>query len=91
METYLCIHCVVKGRVQGVFFRQSTMEKAQELGITGWVKNQSNGDVELVACGEEDNLDLLKQWLWKGPPNAHVDEVFVENSPMQTLDGFIVK
>lgn len=91
MDSSLCIHCVVKGRVQGVFYRQATVEKARELGITGWVTNLPDGDVELLACGEEDTLEILRQWLWQGPPAAEVKELFVQHQAMQDLEDFVVQ
>ena len=86
----MAIHCIVKGKVQGVWYRQSTLEKASQLGITGWVRNKTNGDVELVACGDELSLSKLKEWLWQGPPMASVTEVLIENYPEQTFVDFLV-
>lgn len=73
----LCRKCIVQGRVQGVFFRQGTFDKAHELGVTGWVRNLSNGNVEVLACGTMQQLDDLCEWLWEGPPAARVEEVQV--------------
>ncbi len=70
--------CVVTGRVQGVFYRASTAERAQQLGIAGWVKNLSDGSVEVVAAGEEDAVALLLAWLWEGPPASRVASVSVQ-------------
>ncbi|MDX1811731.1 MAG: acylphosphatase [Gammaproteobacteria bacterium] len=87
----MVIHCIVKGKVQGVWFRQATMEKANELKITGWVRNMDNGDVEVLASGEEDQLDLFKSWMWEGSANARVEEILVENAEDQVFSGFSVK
>lgn len=87
----MCIHGIVKGRVQGVWYRQSTVEKAQELKLTGWVKNLSNGNVELIACGNEESLLLLQQWLWCGPPLAEVTDVLIEQVSFQSFSNFSVK
>ena len=57
--TKLCIHAMLSGKVQGVFFRDSVQKKARSLGLTGWIKNIHNGDVELIACGERDAIMLL--------------------------------
>ena len=65
MTTKAGVHCIVTGKVQGVWFRQSTMEKARSLKLTGWVKNLRNGDVELEAYGDVEQLRLLKEWLWE--------------------------
>ena len=72
------IHAFVTGRVQGVFYRQSTQEKAKELGLTGWVKNCHDGRVELLASGDEMPLKELQEWLWQGPPLASVTAVEIK-------------
>ncbi len=69
------LHAVVHGRVQGVSFRHYTVLKAQDLGLTGWVRNQSDGTVETVAEGEREKLDQFLSWLHSGPPSAHVTRV----------------
>lgn len=71
----ICFRYLVRGRVQGVFYRASTQEQARALGLTGWVRNCSDGSVELVACGEESVLKDLESWLWQGPRFADVHEV----------------
>ena len=77
------------GRVQGVFFRASTAERAGELGLVGWVANRDDGTVEVVAEGPADALDRLAGWLAQGPPQAEVDEVRQsDDGPPQGLDGF---
>lgn len=65
----------IKGRVQGVFFRDSTRRVAQSLGITGHAINLPNGDVEVVAYGEESAIDQLAGWLKDGPRMAQVSDV----------------
>ena len=72
------IHVMVSGDVQGVWFRISTQDKANELGLTGWVKNLFSNAVEIVAEGDMDNLALLAGWLQDGPPNATVDKISIE-------------
>ncbi len=69
---------LVSGRVQGVFFRVSTAEHANSLGLSGRAKNLVNGRVEIVAFGDPDKLELLKSWLHQGPPFARVDAVTAE-------------
>ena len=66
------IHLVVEGRVQGVWYRDSTRRKAHELGLTGWVKNMRDGNVEIVIEGAEESIAELKKWCYDGPPNAVV-------------------
>jgi len=73
------LKCTVEGHVQGVFYRVRTLERATELGIDGWVRNLNNGCVELVVCGDDDAVERLIAWLWKGPPNAQVSAVAVED------------
>ena len=69
---------LVSGRVQGVFFRVSTAERANSLGLSGRARNLANGQVEVVACGNQDKLGLLANWLQQGPPSARVDAVISE-------------
>lgn len=67
----------IYGRVQGVFFRQSTREKARELGLSGWVKNMPDGTVEALASGPEGTVKELIAWCQHGPAYARVDRVDV--------------
>ena len=66
------VHIVVHGKVQGVFFRVSTQAKALELCLAGWVRNLSNGTVEVHAEGNRESLDCFIKWCQKGPPSAKV-------------------
>lgn len=68
----------VTGRVQGVYYRQSTVEMANGLGLTGWVRNQPDGSVEALFEGEKTAVDRAIAWCHHGPPRAAVDEVAVE-------------
>jgi acylphosphatase len=70
------IRAIVSGRVQGVSYRASTVQKARQLGLVGWVRNLANGNVELEAEGS--NVDELIAWCKQGPPAAQVDSVTVE-------------
>ena len=65
----------VTGRVQGVFFRASTRERAMQLGVTGYAKNLPDGSVEVLAVGSEAAVAQLATWLWQGPPAASVQAV----------------
>lgn len=85
------IHCFVSGKVQGVWFRASTQEEAVALGLTGWVRNLSDGRVEVLACGNKEQLMKLQAWLKKGPDLARVDDVIVEEVPWQAFDRFSVQ
>lgn len=70
-----CVRCRVSGRVQGVFFRASTRDRARELGIRGYAHNLDDGRVEVLACGPASAVQLLQDWLWQGPPSASVSDV----------------
>ncbi len=70
----------IKGRVQGVFFRESTRRVAESLNITGHAINLSNGDVEVLACGESGAVDELAEWLKDGPRMATVSDVIAEDA-----------
>lgn len=71
----------LKGRVQGVFFRVSTQAKARELGLTGWVQNETDGTVLLEAEGEEHKLQELIKWCQSGPEYAKVGKAEVDWQP----------
>lgn len=66
------VHCVVSGRVQGVWFRAWTRQQALELGLAGWVRNLADGSVETVAQGSEAAIQEFRQRLWQGSPGSHV-------------------
>jgi acylphosphatase len=82
---------IVSGKVQGVFYRQSTKEKAIALNITGSVMNKKNGDVEIVATGLKEKLDELIDWCHQGPPKAVVKNVIVKELPLQVFERFIIQ
>lgn len=83
-----CKRFLVTGRVQGVFYRASAQQRAQELGLTGWVRNCRDGSVELVACGDTKNLEQFEAWLWQGPSYARVVAVEVEQTTTEQLVSF---
>jgi acylphosphatase len=68
-------HLIVKGKVQGVFFRASAKEKAEQLGIRGWVRNTEEGHVEIMASGEEQSMKAFLNWCHHGPEKAIVQKV----------------
>jgi acylphosphatase len=76
-------HLLVSGRVQGVYFRQSTLSEAQNLGITGWVRNLMDGRVEAVFEGEEHAVKTLVNYCRSGPPTARVDYLDVSYGPFK--------
>ncbi len=71
-------HVYISGRVQGVFFRDSTRHLARRYGVTGWVRNLPDGRVEALFEGEKDAVQRLIDWCYQGPPGARVDRVDVE-------------
>lgn len=83
-----CRRMVVSGRVQGVFFREWTVATARELGLTGWVRNRTDGTVEILAMGTADQLDRFTARLHEGSPTARVDAVQVAAAEPEALDGF---
>jgi acylphosphatase len=86
------VHVVISGRVQGVWFRASTRDKAQQLGLTGWVKNTSEGNVEAVFEGEEKLINEMLDWCHHGPPLAQVKNVEIKKRrPSNDFDDFSIK
>lgn len=82
------VSIIVRGKVQGVFFRQSTKDAAKKLGISGTVKNNSDGTVYIVAEGEMNQLEKFISWCKTGPPRADVVGVEVNEMPPLTFSGF---
>jgi len=85
------IHGAVSGRVQGVFFRATTRDRARELGLSGWVRNLPDGRVEFVAEGEEQDLHELISFLRVGPPGARVDDIELEWTDPKGEEGFYIR
>lgn len=85
-----CVHCLVSGKVQGVWYRGSTQTEARRLGLVGWVKNLPDGRVELLAVGDETRLLALLDWLPVGPPAARVGDVKVTWRAPEQHDDFLV-
>ena len=79
-------HIRVAGQVQGVFFRRTAKLQAEELGILGWVKNNDDGSVDVMAQGEKDKIDQFVKWCKKGPPFAKVENIEVKEQ--KGLEGF---
>ena len=87
----VCYQITVKGRVQGVFYRASTKNKALELDVKGWVCNASDGSVLIEAEGSKDKIMDLFDWCKKGPPQAKVVDVKKKEVVVKNHDGFIIK
>jgi len=90
-QTTQCAQFRVQGQVQGVFYRASAEATARRLGLSGWVRNTEDGEVELVACGSAPRLDELEKWLWRGPANAQVTSVKRVPSPLEHFQGFAIR
>ena len=85
-------HILVKGKVQGVFFRKSAKQIAADLNISGWVKNTDDGDVEIFAQGDSNAIDQLIKWCKQGPPKAEVEDVEVKDAtPDYSIKNFSVE
>lgn len=78
----------VEGRVQGVWFRESTRKQAEKHGITGYAMNRPDGSVEVLACGDAASLDRLAEWLAQGPPMAKVLSLSVVDYEGDCPGGF---
>jgi acylphosphatase len=92
MEKEQRLHAVVRGRVQGVFFRANTESKARKLGLKGYVMNTADGNVEIVAEGAKEKLKEMLEWCKKGPMFSHVEKVDVSWEPATgEFGGFAIK
>jgi len=81
MKSY---HVIITGRVQGVFFREYTRQKAMECCLTGWVRNLPDGTVECEVTGKSENIKTLLDWFWTGSPLSGVTEVMFKEIPIDT-------
>ena len=81
---------LVHGRVQGVFFRDSTRREAAARGVAGWVRNRDDGAVEAVFEGDSEGVEALVGFCRSGPSHADVDGVEVQDEQPEGLDGFHV-
>ncbi|MGB3682308.1 MAG: acylphosphatase [Rubrobacteraceae bacterium] len=85
-------HVYISGNVQGVFFRDSTRQKAEELGLNGWVENTPDGRVEALFEGPADKVREMLGWCEEGPTQATVEDVEAEREqPEEDLQGFEVR
>ena len=86
----ICIHAFVSGRVQGVWYRNSTRNEALAGNVTGWARNLPDGRVEVMVCGEEPTVQRVAGWLHEGPPGASVSNVDAEQLPFEVFQGFSI-
>ena len=87
----LTYHLIIKGKVQGVFYRDSARKEALKLGLSGWIRNMPDGSVEAMASGEEDQLLAFVTWCKDGPPLAKVTEVIQRLAEPQAFNSFSIK
>jgi acylphosphatase len=85
------VRVVARGRVQGVFFRDSTQREARSAGVAGWVTNRSDGAVEAVFEGADDAVERMVSFVRRGPGRAEVEDVEVSEEEAGDLDGFQVR
>ena len=81
----------ISGRVQGVFFRATCARRADELGVSGWVRNLPDGSLEAVFEGRERSIEAMLAWCREGPPYARVDAVEVRPEPPLPRPGFRIE
>ena len=84
------VNLLIKGKVQGVYYRFAAKEQAEKLHITGWVKYISEGRVEIMATGTENNLRAFIDWCHKGPEKAFVTDVIVTPLSEESIEKFTV-
>ena len=84
------LHIWVSGKVQGVYFRETLRKVAEKLLVSGWVKNLTDGRVEIKAFGEKTRIDQLLEYCRQGPVLARVEKIEVEAISLEAADGFSV-
>lgn len=82
------LHILVQGRVQGVYFRAFTRREAEKYGLTGWVRNLPNGDVEMLLQGNDAALEKMQQWCWEGSPHSDVHQVIIQEDSKPFPESF---
>jgi acylphosphatase len=87
----ICRHVTVHGRVQGVFFRESTRRRADAAGVAGWVRNMPDGAVEALFEGSAEAVEMLVEFCSRGPSGARVDRVDVAAEEPTGLRGFMIR
>ncbi|MDG1752359.1 MAG: acylphosphatase [Thalassotalea sp.] len=80
----------ISGKVQGVYFRASSQQMAIECSLSGYAHNLADGDVEVLLCGEEKNVDKMLEWLTHGPPSAEVSKIQKKQVPWQNHNHFSI-
>jgi acylphosphatase len=86
------LHAIIEGRVQGVYFRDSTRQEAQRLGLYGWVRNLQDGSVEILISGESTRVDQMVAWLHRGSPMSLVNKVkTTERTENEVFSEFVIR
>ena len=86
----MTVHLLIKGKVQGVFYRASAKDVAEQLCINGWIRNTKEGDVEAIVSGEENRIKEFIEWCKKGPRKAEVIKVTVTEKENEEFKNFII-
>lgn len=86
----MTVHLLISGKVQGVFFRASTKERADALGIKGWVRNTRDGDVEIMASGQDTSVEKFISWCKIGPASASVSNVVLTQEQDSVFEKFSI-
>lgn len=86
-----CVHIIVSGRVQGVFFRDNTRRKAGELGLVGYAKNLADGNVEVAVEGDEEKIKELIEFIKNGPGVAKVTDVKIRHKELENFKSFEIR
>ncbi|WP_028023279.1 acylphosphatase [Enterovibrio calviensis] len=89
--SHICIVAIVSGRVQGVGFRFHTAHEGLKRSLTGFARNEADGSVTVMMCGDEKNIEDLLAWLEKGPVTANVTGLTYERVDWQAIDGFSIR
>ncbi len=85
----LCMQVKISGKVQGVGFRQAAVQQAAQLSVDGWVRNEDDGTVSALVCGEVDAVEAMLAWLGKGPSGAQVGGLAASTCAWQDIAGFV--
>jgi acylphosphatase len=85
------VQLLIKGKVQGVFYRATAKDVADKLGLKGWVRNTKEGDVEVLVTGDEEQLKQFIDWCWKGPSSAKVTDVIITEKALEIFEKFSVQ
>lgn len=81
----------VRGKVQGVFFRASTKDTAEKLGVSGWVRNEPDGSVHIEGETPEEKMEQFLEWCHQGPRFAHVHSIHFETGSVKGYEGFTIQ